>query len=170
MNIISGNLITLALEGHFDVIVHGCNCFGVMGAGIAAQMQTHFNAKNVDLTFIDDHRKYYLNWRNIELLGNIVHYRVHRKMKPNNLWVVNAHTQYLPGPFLNYEALILCLKKLNIIFGGLKIGLPAIGCGIGGGSFSKVYPIIKENLRDCKVTIVLLPEEMKSLSLNIKNQ
>ena len=80
MKIISGNLITLALEGHFDVIVHGCNCFGVMGAGIAAQMQTHFNAKNVDQTFIDDQRKYYLNWRNIELLGNIVHYRVYRKM------------------------------------------------------------------------------------------
>ena len=36
---------------------------------------------------------------------------------------------------------------MNIIFGGLKIGLPAMVCGIGGGSFSKVYPIIKENLK-----------------------
>ena len=57
MKIISGNLITLALEGHFDVIVHGCNCFGVMGAGIAAQMQTHLMWK-CRSNFIDDQRKY----------------------------------------------------------------------------------------------------------------
>ena len=38
MKIITGDLISLALAGEFDVIVHGCNCFCVMGAGIAKQM------------------------------------------------------------------------------------------------------------------------------------
>jgi len=30
MKEITGNLITLAKEGHFDMIVHGCNCFCTM--------------------------------------------------------------------------------------------------------------------------------------------
>ena len=39
MNIVKGCLIELAVEGNFDVIVHGCNCFNTMGAGIAKQIK-----------------------------------------------------------------------------------------------------------------------------------
>lgn len=39
MKIIKGDLIKLALEGNFDVIIHGCNCFHTMGAGIARQIR-----------------------------------------------------------------------------------------------------------------------------------
>lgn len=46
MNKINGNLITLALEGEFDVIVHGCNCFCVMKAGIAVEMDRVFKCNN----------------------------------------------------------------------------------------------------------------------------
>jgi hypothetical protein len=28
---IDEDLVELAYEGEFDVVVHGCNCFGVMG-------------------------------------------------------------------------------------------------------------------------------------------
>ena len=35
MNIVKGDLIKSAKEGQFDVIIHGCNCFNTMGAGIA---------------------------------------------------------------------------------------------------------------------------------------
>jgi len=33
MKTIQGNLIHLAQDGEFDLIVHGCNCFCTMGAG-----------------------------------------------------------------------------------------------------------------------------------------
>ena len=39
---IKGNLITLAENGVFDVIIHGCNCFHVMGAGIAREIATRY--------------------------------------------------------------------------------------------------------------------------------
>ena len=39
MKIIKGDLIKLALQGEFDVIVHGCNCFCTMGAGIAKSIK-----------------------------------------------------------------------------------------------------------------------------------
>ena len=42
MNIVTGDLIKLALEGNFDVIIHGCNCFGTMGAGIAKTIKAEF--------------------------------------------------------------------------------------------------------------------------------
>ncbi len=35
LNIINGDLIDLAKNGNFDVIIHGCNCFRTMGVGIA---------------------------------------------------------------------------------------------------------------------------------------
>lgn len=91
------------------------------------------------------------------------------------LIVVNAYTQYEPGPNLDYEALTLCLRKMNHSFEGMHIGLPLIGCGIAGGvwdytlekDFSDddiqdyrrgikedVKSIIIRELRSCAVTIV----------------
>ena len=44
MKTVQGDLIALALTGRFDVIVHGCNCEGDMGAGIARAIPAHFSA------------------------------------------------------------------------------------------------------------------------------
>ena len=38
MKTIKGNLIDLFLEGEFDVMIHGCNCFRAMASGIAGQI------------------------------------------------------------------------------------------------------------------------------------
>ena len=38
MKIVEGNLLDMAVNGDFDVIIHGCNCFCNMGAGIALQI------------------------------------------------------------------------------------------------------------------------------------
>jgi O-acetyl-ADP-ribose deacetylase (regulator of RNase III) len=42
MKVVTGDLLKLALEGHFDVIVHGCNCQCAMGAGIALSIKNQF--------------------------------------------------------------------------------------------------------------------------------
>ena len=42
MQVIRGDLIALAQDGHFDVIVHGCNCQCTMGAGIAKAIKEAF--------------------------------------------------------------------------------------------------------------------------------
>ena len=145
---IKGNLITLATEGKFDVIAHGCNCFTTMGAGIALQMNQAFNALLHDIT-------YDLNVsKPVEKLGNIDWFKG-TVSKYKSLTVINAYTQYVPGPNLDYEALILCMRKINNIFFNRHIGLPQIGCGIAGGDWEKVKEIIKRELTDCKVTIVI---------------
>ena len=42
MQVVKGDLIKLALQKDFDVIIHGCNCFCTMGAGIAASIRSEF--------------------------------------------------------------------------------------------------------------------------------
>ena len=50
MKIIKGDIIKLAQQGQFDVIVHGCNCFCTMGSGIAKAVKSCFPiAFQVDL-------------------------------------------------------------------------------------------------------------------------
>lgn len=42
MKVVRGDLLQLALDGAFDVIVHGANCQCVMGAGIARTIRELF--------------------------------------------------------------------------------------------------------------------------------
>ena len=78
----------------------------------------------------------------------------------NNLYVVNSYTQYGLGKDdnnnipLNYNALALCMIKINHIFKNKRIGLPLIGCGLAGGDWNIVKDIIQKNLIDCDITIV----------------
>lgn len=65
------------------------------------------------------------------------------------------HTDGSSRP-LDYEALTLCMRKMNMIFKGMKIGFPyVIGCGLAGGDKDVVINIIKKELKDCDVTLVL---------------
>jgi len=141
MKIIKGNIITLAKQGTFDVIAHGCNCFCIMGAGLAPQMAKAFRCDKFAMenpAFLGDMNK----------LGTIDY------LEYEEFIVVNAYTQYQPGPNLDYDALKLCLKKMNNEFKGKHIGLPWIGCGIAGGKQSIVSSFIQGYLYECKVTIV----------------
>jgi len=42
MKTIKGDLIKLALDGEFNVILHGCNCFNTMGKGLALNIKKTF--------------------------------------------------------------------------------------------------------------------------------
>ena len=75
----------------------------------------------------------------------------------DTVYVVNCYTQYHPGADANYAALTLCMKKINHVFKGKHIGLPKIGAGIGGLDWVQVRRIIKRELKQCNVTIVILP-------------
>lgn len=138
---IKGDLISLAKQGKFDIIAHGCNCFCIMGAGIALQIKENFP----EAAQIDKNYDRLLDAK----LGNMscVDY--------GELIVCNLYTQYEPGPNLDYEALTLCLRKINYRFEGLHIGLPQIGCGIAGGDWERVKAIIEKELVDMEVTIVI---------------
>ena len=139
---IEGNLITLAQEGHFDVIVHGCNIMNCMGGGIAPQMAKAFGDDNFPLEQ-KEHKG------NINKLG-CIDYQYYNEMSKHPVAIVNAYTQIQPGipgiygiPF-DYDAFALCMRKINHIFKGKHIGLPQIGAGLAGGDW--------EMIKNCIIT------------------
>ena len=165
-NEINGDLIKLALEGKFDVITHGCNCFCTMGAGIAPQMAKAFGCDKFGME----------SYKSIEKLGCIDHERI--VIGENNNWglsqaknsldepelvVINSYTQYHYGKNhidgvstpVDYEAITLCMRKINHIYKGKHIGLPKIGAGLAGGNWVRIKQIIQSELKDCDVTVVI---------------
>lgn len=170
---IEGDLIQLALSGEFDVIAHGCNCFCTMGAGLAPQMAKAFGCNEFELEIKEYQYADFEelietgNRGDINKLGRIDYQMIGIKdgkvyvawdtntQDIKNLIVVNAYTQYDLGRDLDYNALCLCLKKINYIFKGKHIGLPQIGCGIAGGTWGLVKMLIQEYLKDCDVTVVI---------------
>jgi O-acetyl-ADP-ribose deacetylase (regulator of RNase III) len=173
MKIIEGDLIALAKQGHFEVITHGCNCFCTMGAGIAVPMKQNFKCD----VFPMEHPNYK---GDINKLGTIDYLPItlvlEKPIKIGNLnllapdfggfvlTVVNSYTQYhygrnhLDGVYkpVDYEAITLCMRKINNKFKGKSIGLPKIGCGLAGGDWSIVSKIITRELIDMDVTVIEL--------------
>ena len=170
---VEGDLIELAKEGKFDVIAHGCNCFCTMGAGLAPQMAKAFSCDSYAL------ESYQLkgDFNKLGQIGcgsyfikkgeEVVAYsgtKVSRKLLAEGYtlhYAVNCYTQYGMGPrdngeqALDYEALTLCLRKINHTFEGKHVGLPQIGCHLAGGDWEIVKKIIQDELKDCNVTIVI---------------
>lgn len=159
-NEITGDLIELALQGKFDVIAHGCNCFCTMGAGIAPKIAEIFECDKYSL----ENPLFFKG--DINKLGVIEHQNyckfTSEKIIHPKVTVVNAYTQYYAGQNspgcnipLDYSALELCMRKINHVFAEKHIGLPKIGCGLAGGQWEIVKGIIQKELSDCKVTIVI---------------
>lgn len=158
---IYGDIIKLSLDKQFDVIVHGCNCMSIMKAGIAAQMSKTFNTNKYKQELIgpDINKLGNIEYEDFAISNstffNINYGETNLQGDEFILSVVNAYTQIKPGKFLDIEALKICLRKINIIFAGNHIGLPQIGCGIAGGDWQIVKEIIKTELKNCKITIVI---------------
>jgi O-acetyl-ADP-ribose deacetylase (regulator of RNase III) len=167
INYIDGDVVKLAKEGAFDVVVHGCNCLSTMGAGVAPQMAKAFGCDKFEME---------MRGPNIEKLGNIDYETLY--FEDNKTWtkypdedgkwatikltVVNAYTQYMYGknhidgvsaPF-DYEAFTICMRKMNHIFKGNHIGMPKIGSHLAGGDWNRIEKTIEIELSDCKVTVV----------------
>lgn len=143
---VEGDLIEMAKNGEFDIIVHGCNCRNIMGAGIAAQIKKEFpEAFVADKSFEPIFMQNRLGCLSYAWVSNYP------------LVIVNAYTQVKLGANLDYDALRLCMRKLNmsLLDKSMKVGLPQIGAGIGGGDWKKIKQIVQEELVDLDVTIVI---------------
>ena len=103
---IKGDLIKLAIKGDFDVIIHGCNCFCTMGAGIAKSIKTAFpEAYKADLETLKGDK---------EKLGNFSAANI--KRNGQEITIVNAYTQYHyggPGIKVDYSAIQVVNNTYN---------------------------------------------------------
>ena len=120
---VKGDLLDAFRERKFDAIVHGCNCFHTMGAGIAAAI-----AKQFPVAYdADKLTQYGRDKRGGYTLAETPYGKI-----------VNGYTQFNPGradPKYLYTAIRTLFTKLDlilpsIIVGRPEVGIPKIGAGI----------------------------------------
>ena len=140
MKIVKGDLLTLADNGEFDVIIHGCNCYNNFGAGIAWIIsQKYPSAWKADQdTVKGDKTK----------LGTYTQAQVLTKTNPvSTFTIINAYTQYGCNASENvdlfeYESFETLLHKLAQEYPNSSFGFPKIGCGLAGGNEKVIMDMI----------------------------
>lgn len=139
-----GNL----LNAPVDVIIHQCNCFLTMGAGIAKQIALKWPLvlEADKRTIRGDRRK----------LGSFtMTHSIHGRPTIFNLYSQYGMGGRSPDTSTNYVAMAEGMKAISdhlmanarlIVGEPLIIGLPRIGCGLAGGRWEVVEQIILEEL------------------------
>lgn len=144
LQLATGNLIDMAEQGLFDVIVHGCNCLNTMGSGIAAEIRQRYpEAYEADTAYSlklqDDTNS------QVQKLGN---YSSHLVKGDNNFLILNAYTQVMFSPrdvdHFEYASFEVILKKMAAEYGPFKIGFPYIGMGLAGGDKDRIIAMIED--------------------------
>lgn len=145
MKYIKGNLLDIFHNKQLDILVHGCNCFHTMGAGIAKQIKEKYNeAYLADLKTIKG---------DINKLGDYSYV----KLKTNQ-YIINGYTQYhYSGKKpIDYNALRNVFKIINTQFKNKIIGIPKIGSGLAKGKWTIIEKIINEESTNNIIICVLL--------------
>lgn len=178
---IHGDILTLKR----GILVHGCNCFGVMGSGIARLIRDKW--PGVFQVYREAHLRGRLLLGDVlpvayapEDQGSLVTFEpseppfseaVSRHLAgtfsglPEELIVVNAMTQYDFGGdpsrvYVDYDALEAAFKRVYLLSrdSGLPVHFPAIGCGLANGQWSEVEKRIEAALGpSIEKTLWLLP-------------
>lgn len=141
------DIISAAKRGDFNVLVHQCNCFNNFGAGVAKAIKKSFpESYTADLcTIKGDKNK----------LGLLTYTYIEKY----DLYIFNLYGQYHYSRFksvTDYNALDSALSLMVDILTGLdfvKIGTVKLGCGLGGGDWGKVLPLMEHHLNTFDVTI-----------------
>lgn len=179
LQIVSGNLIQKMLDAEYEVAIQGCNCMSIQASGLAAQMAAYFNTNSITCFGMEsklntgrwfhrpenklgciDYAEFYVDGVRALFISDLTR---GRKEEPI-VTIVNCYTQIAPGKPgkhgipLDYDALNLCLRKINIIFEGKAVAIPyLIGGGLAKGDHNKILDIIEHELVGCTPTLIQLP-------------
>lgn len=128
-----GNLIDMAEEGQFDIIVQGCNCFCAMGSGLAKEIRARYpEAWEAD---------YETEMGDMMKLGSWT------SVKPKNFIIINAYTQYTTSKngedVFEYASFEVILKKLAHAYPKLNFGFPYIGMGLARGNSDTIMEMLE---------------------------
>lgn len=144
---IDGNLLDPELG--FDAIAHGCNCFHAMGSGIAGQIR-----KQLPYAYEADKETERASFAKVGTMSVGV--------DPEGVGplVFNLYTQFYPGPDFRYDALHKACVEMHTWLtkvdpnNKMKVGIPLIGAGIGGGYWPAIRAIIASTFHNRDLTIV----------------
>ena len=140
---VKGDLLELAEEGSFDVILHGCNCFHAMGGGIARQIAKQYpGALEADKRTVKGDK-----------LGTFSSHVTDKFV------ILNCYTQLEISSgedVFDYDSFEKCLWSARELYHGKRFGMPKIGAGLAHGDWRRILKIIESVMWYENVTIVEL--------------
>jgi O-acetyl-ADP-ribose deacetylase (regulator of RNase III) len=131
-------------------IVHICNDVGAWGRGFVMALSARW--KEPEARYRDWFKRGSVPNVGEFKLGNVqfVHVQSMSRKGKTDVWVANMIAQHGIGgsvPPIRYDALKECLTKVASEFpNGIVISMPRIGCGLAGGTWEKVGPIVEETV------------------------
>ena len=144
---ITGDATTPVGDGN-KIIAHTCNDIGAWGAGFVLSISKRWPLPMAE----------YLKLGRPLRLGTISLVQV----EPS-IWVANMIAQrgiraLANVPPIRYNALKQCLEILAREAANLKatIHMPRIGCGLAGGKWASVEPLIREAIPNTKVFVYVV--------------
>jgi O-acetyl-ADP-ribose deacetylase (regulator of RNase III) len=170
MKYIDGDLLDLAEQGKFDIVVHGVNCQNTMKSGIADQIRTRYPkayladqiTQKGDLGKLGCFTQAAIDGIRIthpmERFGfkseQIDEHDSGITKTRYSFTILNAYTQGQYGyeknaVYVDYDAVARVFKQIKLLYdmnpmAAMKIGIPMIGAGRGGGDWTIIESIIDE--------------------------
>ncbi len=126
------------------IILHGCNCFNIMGNGLSGVL--------ADLYPIVRELDSSTPYAESSKMGTILKCKVNEKLS-----VINCYCQYHVSTGIvqvNYNSLSKCLRRVQSLSKDEYIFCGAIGCGSGKGDPITSIALIKKELPKGKLTII----------------
>jgi len=139
-----GNILDMAEAGEFDVVVQGCNCYNMMGGGIAKEIASRY-PQAVEADNATQAGKF-------DKVGTYTHSVIPRSK--NDAWfLVNAYTQYTISrgqDVFEYLGFELLLYKWAGWLPQERWAFPYIGMGLAMGDPQRIIPMLDNFARVIK--------------------
>jgi len=150
INYTKGDATNPATDGN-KIIVHICNDIGGWGKGFVMAISKRWKEPE------QQYREWFKTNDNFEL-GQVQFVQVE-----DNLWVANLIGQHKinkdekGNPPIRYEAIASGLEKISLFAAekNATIHMPRIGCGLAGGTWDKIEPLIQSSLSDKNVSVTV---------------
>ncbi len=124
------------------IIVHICNDIGGWGAGFVLALSKHWRQPE------EEYRNWYKSGKDF-VLGEVLFVQVGPELFVANLIGQQGIRHGNDGtPPIRYEAIAEGLKKVTAFANAntASVHMPRIGCGLAGGKWEQVEPIILDTL------------------------
>lgn len=142
INYLKGDATVPQAKG-VKIIAHICNDLGGWGKGFVLAISKRWKAPETAYRFWHRNRA-----KNNFALGEIDIVQVEKYIYVANMIAQKGMKTGSNGVPIRYDALEKCLEKLAIQAKEMNasVHMPRIGCGLAGGKWSKIEPIIEKTL------------------------
>lgn len=153
VEIVQGDLIDMVRNGTVGAVAHNCNCFHVMGTGIAKALNDHTQGQLLreDKTTTKG---------DINKLGGFS-YMNHKNVKYYNLYGMFVYKTLLKSyrnddVFVNWSCLKYALKSAIIDADVLTFGIPILGCSHAGGNYNDFIDMVECIVKELDINTTLI--------------